>query len=90
VLLCAEAAGSSSTADVALTAQYDPQLPLFFQHRDHGLATDEPGLLVGAAGIVLALADRSGLAAPEVTTAWTAALLLPMPFSIPVRSHDRR
>ncbi len=83
VLLCAEAVGSSITADIAaeaLTAQYDPQLPFFFQHRDHGLSTDEPGLLVGAAGIALALADRSGLDAPQVPTAWTAALLLPQPF----------
>jgi hypothetical protein len=86
VLLCAKAAGSSGTADVAadaLTAQYDPRLSFCFQHRDHGLATDEPGLLVGAAGVALALADRSGLAAPAVSTAWTAALLLPVPFSSP-------
>lgn len=83
VLLCADATGSSGTAGIAaeaLAEQYDPRLPFFFQHRDHGLATDEPGLLVGAAGIALALADRSGPAAPEVPTPWTAALLLPLPF----------
>jgi lantibiotic biosynthesis protein len=86
VLLCAEAADSSATADIAtdaLAAQYDPELPFFFQNRDHDQATDEPGLLVGAAGIALALADRSALAAPEVPTAWTAALLLPSPFHSP-------
>ncbi|MEV6984660.1 lanthionine synthetase LanC family protein [Sphaerisporangium sp. NPDC051017] len=86
VLLCADATGSNGTADIAadaLTAQYDPQLPFFFQHHDHGRVTDEPGLLVGAAGIALALVDRSGLAAPEAPIAWTAALLLPTPFQSP-------
>lgn len=83
VLLCADTTGSSTTADAALeelTAQYDPRLPFFFQHRDHGQATDEPGLLIGAAGIALTLADRSELATYRVSTAWTAALLLTMPF----------
>lgn len=82
VLLCADAAGSTGTADAAiaeLTAQYDPRLPLLFQHSDHGKATSEPGLLVGAAGIAMTLADRSALATPAVPTAWTAALLLPSP-----------
>lgn len=82
VLLCADAVGSTSTADTALaelTAQHDPRLPLFFQHYDHGKATHQPGLLVGAAGIAMTLADRSVLAARTVPTAWTAALLLPSP-----------
>ncbi|MGH3935967.1 MAG: lanthionine synthetase LanC family protein, partial [Pseudonocardiaceae bacterium] len=82
VLLCADVTGSTTTADAALkelTAQYDPRLPFFFQHRDHGQATNEPGLLVGAAGIALTLADRSELATYWAPTAWTAALLLAMP-----------
>ncbi|MEU9885337.1 lanthionine synthetase C family protein [Sphaerisporangium sp. NPDC051011] len=86
VLLCADATGSNRTADIAadaLTAQYDPQLPFFFQHHDHGRVSDEPGLLVGAAGISLALVDQSGLAAPKAPIGWTAALLLPTPFQSP-------
>ncbi|MGH3901617.1 MAG: lanthionine synthetase C family protein [Pseudonocardiaceae bacterium] len=82
VLLCADVTGSTTTADAALkelTGQYDPRLPFFFQHRDHGQATNEPGLLVGAAGIALTLADRSELATYWAPTAWTAALLLAMP-----------
>ncbi|MFC4585345.1 lanthionine synthetase C family protein [Sphaerisporangium corydalis] len=86
VLLCAGLTGSHVTADLAadaLIAQYDPQLPFCFQHRDHGRTIDEPGLLVGAAGIALALADRSGLATRKPPTTWTAALLLPTSVSLP-------
>jgi hypothetical protein len=54
VLLCAQAAGSSQS-----------RLPFCFQHSDHGRATDEPGLLVGAAGIALALAEQGGLPPPS-------------------------
>ena len=82
ILLCADAADSPSTADTALmelAAHYNPQMPFFFQHADHGEVTDQPGLLVGAAGIALSLADHSTLAADAVPTAWTAALLLPTP-----------
>jgi hypothetical protein len=86
VLLCAQAVGSSHTANIAadrLAGQYDPGLPFFFRHSDHGLVTDEPGLLVGAAGIALALADRNALAGPCVPTSWAAALLLPGSVSLP-------
>jgi hypothetical protein len=89
ILLCADAAGSQGTAEAALaglTGQYDSRLPFFFQHRDHGEATDEPGLLVGAAGIALTLADHSALAAPAMPTAWTAALLMP-PATCPPQSQ---
>lgn len=93
VLLCAQATGSSGTADIAadaLTAECDPRLPFFFQHRDHGLATDEPGLLVGAAGVALTLADRNGLAAPEVPTPWTAALLVSPALPAPTEGRSAR
>ncbi len=89
VLLCAAAADSAATANSAthtLITQYDPALAFSFRHRDHGRATDEPGLLVGAAGIALALADRGGLPAPEVTTPWTAALLMPRALSFPTEA----
>ncbi|MDX6743615.1 lanthionine synthetase C family protein [Actinocorallia sp. A-T 12471] len=77
VLLCAAAAGSISTTNAALaelTAQHDPRLPFLFSHSDHGTVTDEPGLLVGAAGIALLFAD---MAEPETPATWTAALLMP-------------
>jgi len=86
VLLCARAAGSHATADAAITdliAQHDPRFPFCFRHRDHGVHADEPGLLTGAAGIALALADPAILPAPDVSTPWTAALLLPSPVSLP-------
>jgi len=86
VLLCARAAGSHATADAALadlTAQHDPQFPFCFSHRDHGVPADEPGLLTGAAGIALTLADPASLPVPGVPTSWTAALLLPAPVSLP-------
>lgn len=93
VLLCAQSVGSHATADHAagaLTAQHDLRFPFLFQHCDHGVATDEPGLLVGAAGIALTLAERCGLPAPDVPTPWTAALLLPAPVSLPGPCPDRR
>ncbi|MEU8269004.1 lanthionine synthetase C family protein [Sphaerisporangium sp. NPDC049002] len=94
VLLCAQTIGNTATArraDDALADQYDPALPFAFQHRDHGQATDEPGLLVGAAGIALTLADRSGLADRQVTTPWSAALLMPTPCpSQPVLTTEGR
>jgi lantibiotic biosynthesis protein len=63
--------------------QHDPRFPFRFRHRDHGVPADEPGLLTGAAGIALALADPAILPAPDVPTPWTAALLLPSPVSVP-------
>ncbi|RAY16218.1 lanthionine synthetase [Actinomadura craniellae] len=85
VLLCAGAAGSTSTADTALSeliAQYDPRLSFLFPHSDHGTVTDEPGLLIGAAGIAMLLAD---IADPATPATWTAALLMP-PATGPFRS----
>jgi hypothetical protein len=82
VLLCAEAIASPRTAAFAaesLLAQCDSRLPFFVRHRDHGRAADEPGLLMGAAGVALALADKGGVPALSVATPWTGALLLPPP-----------
>jgi len=93
VLLCARAAGSRATADAAiadLIAQHDPQFPFCFRHRDHGVLADEPGLLTGAAGIALALADPAILPVPDVPTPWTAALLLPSPVSVPASDRFPR
>lgn len=93
VLLCAKAAGSHGTADAALEdlmAQHDPHFPFCYRHRDHGVPADEPGLLTGAAGIALALADPATLPAPDVPTPWTAALLLPLPVSLPASERFPR
>ncbi len=41
-----------------------------------GITPDDPGLLTGAAGIALALADHGNLPAPATATRWDAVLLL--------------
>ncbi|MGH3321250.1 MAG: phosphoenolpyruvate carboxykinase [Streptosporangiaceae bacterium] len=43
---------------------------------DAGAVPDQPGLLTGAAGIALALADHGSLPAPQVPARWDATLLL--------------
>jgi hypothetical protein len=92
VALCARAAGSPATAGWAtseLLAQCDPALAFFFRHSDHGVTADDPGLLTGAAGIALLLADQGGLAGSQTAASWTAALLLPPNFPLPDRRPDQ-
>jgi hypothetical protein len=60
----------------ATTAAYDPRHTFAFQHHHAGAPSDNPGLLTGAAGIALALADHGRLAAPTTPTRWDAILLL--------------
>jgi hypothetical protein len=77
VLQCA--AGHPTTADLAasaLTAAFDPRHTFAFQNIHNHTASDDPGLLTGAAGIALVLADHGGIPAPETFTRWDAALLL--------------
>jgi hypothetical protein len=63
----------------AITAAFDPSLPFAIPRqlsridRRHG---DRPGLLTGATGVALALADHAQLPTPPVTTGWDALLLL--------------
>jgi lantibiotic biosynthesis protein len=91
VALCAQTAGSTATAARAtgeLLAQCDPALGFYFRHSDHGVTSDDPGLLTGAAGIALTLAEQGGLAAPETAATWTAALLVPSAADLPVRQPE--
>ncbi|MEU6712952.1 lanthionine synthetase C family protein [Nonomuraea sp. NPDC046802] len=85
--LCHGAAGvaQSATRDSGATAEraaemvmaeFDPGLRFGWRHSDKGTEPDQPGLLIGAAGIALLLADLGGVAAPAVTTRWDAVLLL--------------
>jgi class I lanthipeptide synthase len=60
----------------AVTDAFDTRQPFGFRHLHHGTLTDDPGLLTGAAGIALALADHAGLPTPETATRWDAILLL--------------
>jgi hypothetical protein len=79
ILLCAHAAGSPDTAARAtadLLSHYDPALPFCFG--PGGLPGAEPGLLTGAAGIALTLAEHAGFPAPAVPAGWSAALLAPL------------
>ncbi len=62
-------------ADLVATA-YDPRHCFGFQHHHRGVITDEPGLLTGAAGVALALADYSKLPGLSARTRWDALLLL--------------
>ena len=64
-------------AAAAVAAGFTPQQPFGFQHHPgQGATSDEPGLLTGAAGIALALADHGALQAPAVPTRWDSVLLL--------------
>jgi hypothetical protein len=67
------------TADLAasaVTAAFDPRHTFAVQNTHNHTASDDPGLLTGAAGIALALADHGGLPASTTPTRWDAALLL--------------
>lgn len=63
-------------AATTLTTAIDPRHTFAVQNLHHHTATDDPGLLTGAAGIALALADHGGLPTPEDPTRWDAALLM--------------
>lgn len=55
---------------------FDPHHRFGFQHIGNQTAKDEPGFLVGAAGVALALADYGDLPARDVPARWDALLLL--------------
>jgi hypothetical protein len=54
----------------------NPHHRYLVQHMDRGTAGDSPGLLTGAAGVALALADYAELAVPGPAAAWDCILLL--------------
>jgi hypothetical protein len=59
-----------------VVAAFNPRFRYEFRHESDSIPADRPGLLTGAAGIALALADYSALPCPAVPTPWDAALLL--------------
>lgn len=73
-------ATSGSTAhDIAAAATqaaFDPRHAFAFQHQHAGSSTNDPGLLTGAAGVALALAEHGKIPSPTVPTSWDAVLLL--------------
>lgn len=78
VLQCV-AARKPATVDPAaasVTSAFNPEHLFAVQHLRAGTASDDPGLLTGAAGIALALADHGNLPAPAPATRWDAVLLL--------------
>ena len=78
VLQCA-AASQNVTAEraaAAVHAAFSADHPFGFQHLDKGATRDEPGLLTGAAGTALALADHGGLLGNDAPVRWDAVLLL--------------
>jgi hypothetical protein len=69
-------ATATPPAAKAVADLFDPGERFGFQHIANHLAKDEPGFLVGAAGVALALADHGGLPARQVPARWDALLLL--------------
>ncbi|MGH8791258.1 MAG: lanthionine synthetase C family protein [Stackebrandtia sp.] len=66
----------AEAAATAVVDAFDPDTRFGFQHRDHGHVRDQPGLLTGAAGAALALADHTGLPAPTRPISWDCLLNL--------------
>lgn len=50
--------------------------PFLVAHVEHGVSHDNPGLLTGAAGVALTLAELAELPSRPVTTPWDAVLLI--------------
>lgn len=75
---------ATARADTSITGQaarqlseaFDPRYTFAFRHHSNGTQSDRPGLLTGACGIALVLADYGALASAEVPTSWDAVLLL--------------
>jgi hypothetical protein len=67
---------TAALAASALTAAFDPRRYFATQNIHNHKTSDDPGLLTGAAGIALALADHGGIPTSEASTRWDAALLL--------------
>jgi hypothetical protein len=68
--------GIADLAASAVAAAFSPRHIFAIQNIHNHVASDDPGLLTGAAGIALALADHGGIPASTTPTRWDAALLL--------------
>jgi lantibiotic biosynthesis protein len=60
----------------AVSTCFDASAMYGFRHLGEGAASDRPGLLTGAAGIALTLADYAALPSTQVTSPWDTVLLL--------------
>ncbi|ADD45050.1 lanthionine synthetase C family protein [Stackebrandtia nassauensis] len=60
----------------AISAYFDSSHRFGFQHRDQGQTHVEPGLLTGAAGVALALAEHQDLPTPGTPASWECLLNL--------------
>jgi hypothetical protein len=70
-------AAHEDQAAAAITALFNDSVPFGFSSAGKPPATsDDPGLLTGAAGAALALADHAAIPAPQVADPWDALLLL--------------
>lgn len=72
-------ATSPATAELAASATiaaHDPRYAFGFRQLQGGAPSDDPGLLTGAAGIALVLADHGRVASITPSTRWDAVLLL--------------
>lgn len=78
VLQATARARTSITAHAAqqLTAAFNPEYAFAFRHHGNGTQADHPGLLTGASGIALVLADYGNLPSAEVPAPWDSVLLL--------------
>ncbi|MGH3931302.1 MAG: lanthionine synthetase C family protein [Pseudonocardiaceae bacterium] len=79
--LCHGYAGALQSTATNRAAQsvmdlFHPDHRFGFKHIANRIAKDEPGFLVGAAGVALALANYGDLPARDVPTRWDALLLL--------------
>lgn len=67
---------AANLAACAVTAAVNPRHTFAIRNIRNHIPSDDPGLLTGAAGIALALADHGGIPSPTTPTRWDAALLL--------------
>lgn len=67
---------ATNRAAKAVMDLFNPDQRFGFQHIGNQVAKDEPGFLIGAAGVALALADYGDLPARDVPARWDALLLL--------------
>lgn len=66
----------NDAAATAVAKAFDPEALFGFRHKDHSDTHDYPGLLTGAAGVALALADHANLPAPDSPIRWDCLLNL--------------
>lgn len=66
----------ANNAAEAIADYFDPAARFGFQHHGNNQRHDNPGLLTGAAGVALALADSGRLTTPVSRTRWDSLLLL--------------